>query len=408
MDIFTRLALFHPHVSWVIKHQGKTMAQFPVTSDWEKRVRAVMGGELADHLLPMRHQRGSLVIDGFLAHPVQARLVSKQQYLFVNKRPVQDFLVTRAVKDAYAKHSQIGTQPSFVIRLSIAPDLVDVNVHPRKSEVRFADASGVFREVFFAVSESLKQFAPEAKSADPFVAYQGSGGGAYHHPEQSASLSLNFQQKIMNEATAFGDASAVADKQYFASDWLLIGQAHHSYILVQTGEGLIIIDQHAAAEKILFEKLLTSSGGVKTQALLVPLVIEVNALQQTLVHEQMPVLKEIGIEIESFGERTFRLTAVPQDLALVDAKILIAQLLEDLSQEGALSSMSLQQRRQALAKMVSCRGAIKFGDVLSREEQLRLLDDIRRYHVIACCHGRPAIFHLSKNHLNKQFGRPTT
>lgn len=412
-EVFTHQALMLPSVHFKLIHNGKTSADYPAVKKWKTRAEAVLGRDMSKNLIEFSHRRGSLLIEGFLAHPALARQRSNQQYIFVNGRPVKDYILNKAVKDGYHHHIAHGLQPSFVIKISIAPDLVDVNVHPRKSEVKFADPRSVYRELVVGVKEALSAIAaePRAMMLDDSSRERRSRQffQQIQSPRNSDTASMEHSHRLIFEKTVSVGAQHRGDQKEAnitdLGDWKLVGQAHNSYIIVQSSEGVLIIDQHAAAEKILYEKLLEHLSEPKKQSLLVPVLVELNAEQLAVISENADLLQALGIEGEEFGGKSYRVTALPQDLDLSDVKRFVFELIDDIRDEGVSKIPSLEERQRKLAKYAACRGAIKFHDPLTVSEQVQLLKDIRRYNVIACCHGRPVMVSLTKSDLNKQFHR---
>lgn len=414
LSVVVHQALLFPEVAWKLTHNGKTMLNLPAVKDWADRVAMVWGKEQSAQMLPLHHQRASLIITGFLSHPSKARQSKQDQYVFVNRRAVQDFLLAKAVLQGYSHHIEPGRYPAFVLHVSIAPDLVDANVHPRKTEVRFADPSGVFRETAYAVNKALG--AAVTTVHQPHVHQH-----KHEHASVPASTQIPFaasspavvqshkhsQPLFQSSVGALQPTTAIATvAQPELGDWKLVGQVHRSYLLVETRHGMLVVDQHAAAEKILYEKMLASAGKPKMQRLLVPLVLEFSAKQQALFEAQKEAFASIGIEAEEFGERTVRLTAIPQDLDVSDLKEFLFGVLEDMEGEAFDKIPSLNKRRERVAKYAACRGAIKFNDPLNTQEQIQLLTDIRTYKIVACCHGRPVMIEWTKDELKRHFHRP--
>lgn len=410
LTIVSQQACLHPHVSWVLSHNGEVVFDAPVAKDWKDRVASLLGKDIAKDMLTVRHQRASLIVTGFLGHPSRAGVSRADQYVFVNRRPVQDFLLLKAVRQGYSHHMEPNKQPAFVVHVSIAPDLVDVNVHPRKSEVKFADPSGVFREVHHAVHEALEAVATRVvEMSQGSVGRPGQGTVSFTANKPSAAdlfqtkSAWEYAHTVARPQTQ--TAAAVNMPTAELGDWKLLGQLHRCFLLVESSEGLLVIDQHAAAEKILYERMLAQQDQVRQQALLMPLVVELTPAQFALVMENQEALKTLAIEVEEFGKHTVRLTGVPQDMEMHDLKKFFLELVQDMQEEGK-GPASLAKRRESLAKMAACRGAIKFADALALAEQLKLLADIRRYNITACCHGRPVMKKLTLEQLRREFHRP--
>jgi len=424
LSILINQAMLTPHISWKLTNNGKEVFHYQTVDDWKNRVVDILGKELTDQMIEVKHQRGAFILSGFILHPSKARDRMKEQYLFVNKRPVSDYMITKAVKEGFHNHIPHNTKPGFVLQVSIAPDLVDVNVHPRKSEVKFADPASVYREVLFGVKNSLKDISADAVqgSSTLFSApissgmrrSQGSSSGFQSSKPSGGQIkhSNTFSNKM------FAPSSPVRSQNYqpiadFGSEsvldeqgWVLMGQAHDSYLIVQTPDGMIFVDQHAVAEKVLFEELIQHLTEPKVQSLLVPALIELSPEQKALVVEHEEALSSVGIEGELFGGNSYRLSGIPQNVKVKEIKTFLKAILDDMSDEAFVKAESLQKRQEELAKMASCRGAIKFGDVLTPQEQIRLLEDMINMNITACCHGRPVMFEIKKDKLNKEFGRP--
>lgn len=398
-------ACIHPHVAFKLTHNGETVFDAPAVADWKTRATAILGRDLAKDMLELKHQRASLTVTGFLSHPSQARSRKPDQYIFVNRRPVQDFMLAKAVRQGYSHHLEAHNHPAFILHISIAPDLVDVNVHPRKSEVRFADPSSLFREVYFAVHHALESVATKSVEigfgGEPFSSSNTPAHGfSFDKPTaEQIKSSLIFSQAIASTPPLTMPQPAAL------GDWKLLGQLHKCFLLVESTDGLLIVDQHAAAEKILYERMTAADGEARKQGLLVPLLVELSPAQFQLVMEDQAVLATIGVDIEAFGPNTVRLTAIPQDMDVRDLKQFFLDLVADMQDEGKMPN-ALHHRRDRLANMAACRGAIKFQDALTHGEQIQLLSDVRRYHITACCHGRPVMKKLSIEQLRKEFHRP--
>ncbi len=424
LSIVVNQAMLTPHISWKLTNNGKEVFHYQTVTDWKDRVVDILGKELTDQMIEVKHQRGAFILSGFVLHPSKARDRMTEQYLFVNKRPVSDYMITKAVKEGFHNHIPHQTKPGFVLQVSIAPDLVDVNVHPRKSEVKFADPASVYREVLFGVKNSLNDISADAVqgSSTLFSApissgirrSQGSSSG--FSSTKPSSGQINHSNTFSNKM--FASSSPVRSQNYqpiadFGSHsildeqgWVLMGQAHDSYLIVQTLNGIIFVDQHAVAEKVLFEELIQHLTEPKVQSLLVPALIELSPEQKALVIEHEEALSSVGIEGELFGGNSYRLSGIPQNVKVKEIKTFLKAILDDMSDEAFVKAESLQKRQEELAKMASCRGAIKFGDQLTPQEQVRLLEDMISMNITACCHGRPVMFEIKTDKLNREFQRP--
>ncbi len=413
VDVVSAQAMLTPQIAWKLVHNGKTTLELQSVADLRDRVVQMLGKELGSNLIEVSHQRASLQLTGFISHPSLSQANSKDQYLFVNGRPIKDYILAKAIKDGYGTHLNNLQKPAFVMQISIAPDLVDVNVHPRKSEVKFADTSGIYRELVVAVKKALENTAEVAfqsvasmpamtKPASPKISYDLKTSPA---PKSSQSMPI-FRPKMQVAQKSFTQTiHEQASEQEEVSEYKLLGQIHDSYLVLETPTGLMLLDQHAVAEKVLYEELLAHQEASKIQQLLVPIVIELSAKQYSFVQDQEDTLKALGVEGDFFGGNSFRLSGLPQELAVKDIKSFFMQLLDDLEHDGIGKADSLEKRKQKAAKYMACRGAVMFGDTLTREEQLALVKNMKEGQIMTCIHGRAAVFELSKEELNKKFHR---
>lgn len=432
LSIVLNQALLSPSVAWKLSHNGKDILQCDIVSDWKQRVVDLLGKEITDKMVEVSHQAGGIAISGFVLHPAKARERMKEQYLFVNQRAISDHMVAKAIKDAFHNHIPHNTKPGYVLQISLPHDLVDVNVHPRKSEVKFAEPQAVFRAVLFAVKQALTKVVGEgvqAKSdlfARPSKQYnlQSNSGSpsprpaipSFSQPKVSTKhASFDYQRDLIKrsnpiqakqETTTFSAPSMQKENVLSQKGWVLLGQAHNAYLIVQTEQAILFVDQHAVAEKILFEDMMKHLDEPKIQSLLLPVLLELSHEQIALIQENNEALLSLGIEGELFGGTTYKVSGIPQNVKTNDVKTFILGVLDDLSQEHFDSSLSLKKRQEELAKMASCRGAVKFGDSLSHEEQMKLLTDLIEKEITACCHGRPVLFEIDTDKLNKEFCRP--
>lgn len=419
VDVVTAQAMLTPQVSWKLIHNGKTTLDFQSVKDWKDRVVQMLGKELGSNLIEINHQRATLKLTGFISHPSLSQANKKDQYLFVNGRPIRDHVLAKAIKDGYGTHLNAMQHPAFVVQIGIAPDLVDVNVHPRKSEVKFADTSGVYRELVVAVRSALENTSEVAFQSVAEIPKTSMSKPKMSYNLKTSSLSKSSAAPIVSTSSMFSGKPSISQKAFrntlaeipeqSISDSeegvKLLGQIHDSYLVIETETGLMLLDQHAIAEKILYEELLTHLGEQKIQQLLVPVVIDLSAKQVSFVQEHHALLESLGVEGEFFGGNSFRLSGLPQELAVKDIKAFFMQLLDDLEHEGLGKATSLDDRKKRAAKYMACRGAVKFGDKLTKDEQLKLVRDMKEMQIMTCIHGRAAVFELSKEELNKKFHR---
>jgi len=337
------------------------------------RVGAVLGRDVAGEMIALQWQALDLSIEGFISRPTIGRSRRSGQYFFVNGRPIRPGLLAVMLERPYSGRLPPGRHPLAVVYISLAPSYVDVNVHPRKSEVRFAQERTVYGAVASAVSDALHEYprnVDEGDTAWPFGSWPGQAGAIHE--------------------------GSVA---YSASELRALAQLHNTYILAQTPDGLAIVDQHAAHEQVLFEHI--SRGGEQV-ALSPPARLHLTPREADTLERIAPLLEELGIEVEPFGGRTFLLRSLPASLGEAEPNALLTALIA----EGARQRGSDDEQRDRLAMEAACQCAIKAGDPLTDDQMQQLLDDLAQaWSPATCPHGRPALVALSLEELAQRFGR---
>ncbi|MEO8203568.1 MAG: DNA mismatch repair endonuclease MutL [Betaproteobacteria bacterium] len=443
--VFQRVALARPDVAFVLKHNGKVSAHHRVQTVGE-RVAAVLGKEFAAASLPVDAEAGTLSLRGFAGAPQAARSRADQQYFFVNGRYVRDRLLSHAVRDAYSGVLHGDRQPAYVLFLELDPRGVDVNVHPAKTEVRFRDSRSIHQFVYHAVQRALSATAGEApvayaqldvndRSAAPRPAYQpfqpglgveqptaayyallGNGGGPPEARDErpapaQPALGGAFRPNLPGSAPGDGASPSQHTSQPAsqpASQPLgyAIAQLHGVYILAQNAAGLVLVDMHAAHERIVFEKMRRSldDGAVQRQALLVPAMFQADAVEVATAEEQQEALDKLGFEIGVASPTTLAVRAVPASLAGGDLPALARSVLADLREFGATEALAA--RRDEILSTMACHAAVRANRVLSPPEMnalLREMEDTERSG--SCNHGRPTWYQLSMADLDRLFLR---
>ncbi|MCD8536335.1 MAG: DNA mismatch repair endonuclease MutL [Burkholderiaceae bacterium] len=424
MDVMTRIALAHPDVAFKVFHNDKPVRQWPVAS-LAKRVLDVLGDEFSTNAIALDAAGGPAQIRGFVSRPTAARARADRQFLFVNGRHVRDRTVSHALKAAYADVLHGDRQPAYVLFIDIDPQSVDVNVHPAKHEVRFRDSGAVHRLVQQVVTQALSAsvdagqntVAPVTGSM-PAAHTPTPGMGNWQSAPLQSRLSLNeprpYESRpgpLPTSNRAWGAGWQAAHTPLTASDgrsatttpsqalapeepvWPLgraLAQVHGIYILSQTQDGLILVDMHAAHERVVYEQLKAAldSHNVATQHLLVPLIVNVTDTEVALVQEHGEALGQMGFEMHAGGPQSVVVRSVPALLARGDIESLTRGVLRDIEEVG-VSALLTQQRNQLLATM-ACHGAVRANRQLSIAEMNALLRQMEQTErADQCNHGRP-------------------
>lgn len=448
---FTRVALAHPRLHLTLRHNGKLVFELPASAGPLDRLRLLFGDELAEQLVWVESEHQATQMWGYVGLPSLSKSTRKQQYLFLNGRWIQDRTLQHALTESYRGLLMVGRQPVAFLSIDLPPDRVDVNVHPTKVEVRFQDAQQLYRQLLGMIrkqflgmdlqsslnvstaAQSLNgphlKFTPAAPvSAEKqrelqaeFADWALAKLDAWQPPspeenaawEQSISQSLAAEEAAAAKSQATAEPVARTDTSIPApppSEWNADSpralQIHDCYLIVETDQGMTVIDQHALHERILYEQFRARvlDGAIESQKLLLPVTLELSAREATALVSHRDVLEQLGFSVEEFGQGTVIVTRHPVLLGRIELSDLIKELAERLdSGERAPTRRDILDE---LLHLMSCKAAVKAGQRLSGEEiesllaQRHLVDDAHH-----CPHGRPTALTLSRTELDRQFGR---
>lgn len=405
-EAFTRAALSRPGVALSLRHNGRVVARFG-PGDSAKRVEAALSEEFARSMRPISAS-GALNLSGFAASSAYTRADRDAQFVYVNGRFVRDKLLAHALREAYRDVLHGERHPAYVLFLEIDPRTVDVNVHPAKTEIRFRDPRAVHQFVFHAVAKALSGSAAETPAA---IATPVVDGNALTPQFRQAGLAL--AQPVAKYAAMFAEARATrptAPVDASAQDAPPLGyalaQLHGIYILAQNREGLVLVDMHAAHERILYEKLKTAldSRAMNTQKLLIPSTFHADRVDVATAEEHGSTLNQLGFDVAAISPFALAVRAVPSMLADADASVLARALLRDIREYGA--SRVLTERRDELLGTMACHGAVRAHRALTVPEMNALLREMEETERSGQCnHGRPTWFQMSLADLDKLFMR---
>jgi len=404
-DVLVRMAQARPDVAFSLAHDGKPKRRL-ASADFSQRIRELMGEEFLAHARVLDETAGPLRLSGFAALPAYAKSSRAEQYFYVNGRFVRDKLLIHAAREAYADILHGAHHPAYVLFLDLDPAAVDVNVHPAKTEVRFRDARGVHQFVFHALQRALAQPLKAAMQASPTSAATVPPAPTFFMPGQ---LNIAVREPDAADYLAFASGAGMPEPAPQAgTDTPLgyaIGQLHGIYVLAQNERGLVLVDMHAAHERILYEQLKSASDArPQVQPLLVPLVIPATSGEVACAEEMGDALAALGFEIGSAGPGQLVIRAVPALLAGGRLDQLVHALLAELTEHPA--SRVIEQRRNELLATLACHGAVRAHRQLSLAEMnalLRRMEATER--ADQCNHGRPTWVQLSIADLDKLFMR---
>ncbi len=411
-ELVTRTALAWPSVAFTLRHAGRLLVELAAVEDPGERIRQVFGHERAAALLPFAHREGGGLVHGWLTDSHVSVPSPRQVYTYVNRRYVRDKLVTHALLAGYSTLLMHGRYPAAAVFLEVAPDEVDVNVHPAKSEVRFRRGGAVHEQLAHAVQARLRDQRRDAPRSTVPLAAAVSQLGLRLAPGAASvwpAAPLRLVDTPAGAATAplapLPEADEAAASGFFGA-LRPLGQVFEGYLICEGRDQLVLIDQHAAHERVTFERLRAAhtSGLVPRQQVLVPTVVELGPREAALLGEQVQTLDAVGIEIEPYGRGAFAVRAVPALLADVDAAALLRDLATDLVDVGR--SRRLEDAVDAVLSRLACHSAVRVGQNMGPAQMRALLYAMDAVDFSGNCpHGRPAFLVLSRGDLERWFKR---
>ena len=416
-EAFKRIALSRPQAGFMLQHNGR--AQWRMTGgEPQKRFAEVLGAEFAEHALMLDESAAGLRLWGMAAKPAYSKLSRDTQYFYVNGRFIRDKLVAHAIRQAYQDVLHHERHPAFVLFFEIDPSLVDVNVHPTKTEVRFREPQAVHRFIFHALHKALAApvGAPAAaESPMQMPSFQPSYAAPYQ-PQipLRASEGLGFYETMFGgtasaTAQAMPVAASLAENPAEAQEYPLgfaIAQLHGVYVLAQNRQGMVVVDMHAAHERIMYERLKNAldTRAISTQPLLIPVSFHADRLEIATVEEQGAVLRDLGFELAVLSPTTLAVRAIPAMLADSDAVALARAVIADIREFGG--SRALTERRNEMLATMACHAAVRANRSLTVTEMNALLRDMEATERSdQCNHGRPTWFQVTMGELDKMFMR---
>lgn len=453
LGTLTGIALAFPEVSFRFIHDDHVVFDLPATAEDLTRIQALLGRTISDELVPVFYGHSQIQLKGYIGKPGIARGNRNSQFFFVNRREVKSHVLSYAVKQAF--HSLLPKEryPVFLLSFNLDPAIVDVNVHPRKQEVRFADEKEIFKVVYQSCEKALEKhvLTPKIDDHTPenyyrerphvqltlhdhpsqssgtvvpakpdfatiqealvFTKQMGAGLAEPTSPQQTSTVNSYSGQSHFEPTSSPGTPSpeipsTFAEERLEMPEIIPRCQIGNSYILCEQDEALIIVDQHAAHERIRYTEIIKQfeSAQKTVQPLLMPVHLELSHQEMAILQSNLELVQGMGFEIEPFGGNTFAVNAIPSYSAKEDISQLIMGLIDDLSNNAMKGD--LQERKERALKYMACRSAVKFGDPLSSEEQKALLKQLQAVAQPATCpHGRPTMLTMDFDELEKRFGR---
>ena len=419
-DIMRRLAIAEPSIAFCLRDMATERIVLRVQAEQgnmfdalRSRLAQVMGSAFVENSIAVDAEREEIRLTGFAGLPTYSRGAAVSQFLFVNGRPVRDKLLLGGLRGAYSDFLSRDRHPAVALFVECEPTRVDVNVHPSKAEVRFREPALVRGLLVSGVRHALAEAGHRSSSTVSDAAL-----GKFEVPTESRVYQMDRHSRVVGQFES-SDTKNMFDVEPSArtevvckaeSQSLPLGaaraQLHENYILSQTENGLVIVDAHAAHERIIYEKMKSQlkSFGIKSQALLIPEVIILSDSETALILEKSEFLMELGLTVEPFGQGAVSIQTIPAILGQVDVKKLVLDIIDELAENGVTESLS--SHIESILSRVACHGSVRTGRRMQADEMNALLREMEATpHSGQCNHGRPTYVSLAMTDIEKLFGR---
>lgn len=423
MDIY---ALANPKIHFQLMHNDKTVMLAPASGKIGERIIAVFGRQVFNQLIPIEFRGRNVRITGYIGKPELTRSSRSHQFLFVNRRPIASPSISYAVSDAYKNILMKGRYPVFILFLEVRPETIDVNVHPAKREIRFKNEWDVKDEITMAVKDTLLKMdlTPDVKTipADAKTEVEKTSFEKKlvkveenlflpgHAQKTTAPNTIPRQEAITDRENSIKTVEennieeTAPPSERKPLNLRFLSQLKNSYLLAEDADGLVLIDQHAAHERILYERLskIIRGEGVKIQQMLLPVTLELSAGEASLLEANLSLLRRLGFDLRPFGANTYIIDAVPEYIKTAIQEKVIRDVLDSLKQERRPTSAEREEEVQYAV----CRAAVKAHDALTEAEILKLIEDLNECESpYTCPHGRPTMLRMPIRDIEKHFHR---
>jgi DNA mismatch repair protein MutL len=409
IEAVTERALANPGTAFSLRNDNVEVLNLPRAENTPDRISDVMGRRVAKELVSFDISAGGIRARGHLAKPTVPRSTRDGLYLFINSRPVSSSAIFEAVEAGYAGLLMRNRHPVGVLILDIDPQKLDVNVHPTKRKVRFADEKAVANLVTNAVAEALgnirhiPETSPRLRELfplEPAAPAPPAGPTAGTHPAKAEPVRFTEQKELF----AGKEESPEIAESAMLPHMKVIGQILDTYILAQSGADLMIIDQHAAHERIMLDRLRNRPEKRSAQNLIAPVLLELGKRESELIEHFRPVIEELGFRIEPFGKDTYLVRAVPAIGGHIETEQGLMDLIGEMAELGRAKSIS--EKKDDIMHLVACHSAIRAGEKLSHERMARLIEEMHGLdNPYTCAHGRPTIIRITNSELERMFKR---
>lgn len=405
----TNMAIAYHEIYFKLLHNGKEILVAPKTSNLLDNIVNIFGKDLAKDLVPIEYKDKDIKIKGYISKTEVAIKNQKMQFFYVNKRYVKSYLISNIIKDVYRKYLPKDKFPIAFLFIEINPRLIDVNVHPTKRLIKFSNEKEIYNSIFSTLKNALQDsfLAPKMELMGKEIKFSFPKDKERFMVKEKTDFSYlaKAQKKILKSERMLKDK----EKKAKIPEIEVICQFANNYIIgrgFRDDENLIIIDQHAVHEKIIYEQLIKiyDSKEKHTQNLLTPKILELGLKEKSIIEEYLDLLNEIGFRIEEFGGNSYIVKSVPIVMGRLESIDVIHEIIEDLLTIGIVRETSILKEK--IAQIVACHSSVRAGDVLTISQMNDLINQLRNLdNPFNCPHGRPTIIILSKRELEKRFGR---
>jgi DNA mismatch repair protein MutL len=410
IDIVTKIAISYPNVAFRLVSNGREILRTTGSGNQLYVLAEIYGRELTKKLLPVEYQFAEFKLKGYIGRPEVSRSNRNYQYFCVNGRYIKSKALLKALENAYHTLMPVNRYPFAALNVICPHDKVDVNVHPAKIEVKFQDDNEVYRLVYQGVKQTL-----ECEQIVPIFSIQSPSAETNYIDRQEILLSPNISSENIENNGIFAEEIALEYKgKNIISDNIIskeilpvlrpIGSIFKTYILAEGEDALYIIDQHAAHERVLYEKYMGGRAKHATQYLAIPLILELSPAEKQVIERCQEQLSDIGFTVEAFGDDAYIVRGIPNYLNDCDIESTIKDVINLFKEKNEV--LSIEQLREKANIMMACKGAIKAMDELNTEEMISLLNQLMETkNPYTCPHGRPVLLKITKRQFEKHFKR---
>jgi len=411
LDYITRLALCNYQCRITVSANNRSILNIPQAKNISERISLVLGREFIGNALPIDNKRGDHAVKGFISKPHFTKSNTKGMFYYINGRYVRDSFLNHAVMTTYRGMIEARRYPSVVLYLDIPTHDVDVNVHPTKMEVRFKNPREIYSLLVDSMMESLADTGPIAGKDYVIPPPVSRGGREYYTGRiegaiKRYTLSMDKKRPVISDTLPLFEREDKREERVLFSSFHYLGQITHTYLIFSTPDSMVIIDQHAAHERVRYERLknLSPTSHEQNQKLLIPEIVELQPANFVLLMDNMSLLQDAGLEVEPYGENTIIIKSVPAFLSGIDLKAFISDATEEFSQTG--KTENLEAIKEKIYALMACKGAVKARHKLSEEEVKKLCQDLDSVPFAATCpHGRPLFATFDIGDFERMFKR---